>query len=505
MNEAREARVGFQCLADTTVPCEVAAHEFRLWAACGNRCGGLSSHHGAQQQRAASADKIADMLRRSFLLAASAGPTFGSGLRLATFQADITAPLGSPIYTGSARSIVDPLEARGVVLSGGSKPVVIVSLDWCEVRNNSYNLWRSQLATAAGTTRERVLLSCVHQHDAPYTDSEAQQLLDNARSPHKLCDPAFERDCITKVMKSIRRAPFRGITHLGTGQAVVQKVASNRRYVDTDGRISFGRTSATRDPAIRNKPEGLIDPLLKTISFWNGTEPVAAIHAYSTHPMSYYGKGDVSADFPGIARRKLQTESRDVFHIYCSGASGDTMAGRYNDGNPANRQVLADRLHHAMSSAWSATHRAPLNQVAFRNAKLKFQPRKDKSHSMEELTRVLASSTAPRRENLDAALGISWLRRLARREPIDVPAVHFGPAAIVVVPAEAFVQYQLWAQQAAPQKTVISLGYGECAPGYIPTNAALAEGYDDDYSWVDFATCEAGLRNAVNEALVSPV
>ncbi len=443
------------------------------------------------------------MLRRSFLLAATGTSAFGSSLRLGTFQADITPPLGSPIYTGTARSIVDRLEARGVILQGSAKPIVVAVLDWCEVRNNSYDLWRSQLAAAAGTARERVLLSCVHQHDAPYTDIEAQLLLDKAQSPHKLCDPSFEKECISKVAQAIRRASYEPITHLGTGQAIVDKVASNRRYVGRDGKISFGRTSATKDPAIRNQPEGLIDPQLKTISFWNGIKPVAALHAYSTHPMSYYGNGDVSADFPGIARRKFQAESPNVFHIYCSGASGDTMAGRYNDGNPANRQVLGERLYQAMTAAWKATHRTSLQHIGFRDSKLMFEPRKDKSYSMQELERVLASTTTPRRERLDAALGISWLQRLARREPIDIPAVHFGSAAIVLVPAEAFVQYQLWAQQAAPQKTVMTLGYSECAPGYIPTSAAVAEGYNDHYSWVDFATCEARLRRAINESLAS--
>ena len=53
---------------------------------------------------------------------------------------------------------------------------------------------------------------------------------------------------------------------------------------------------------------------------------------------------------------------------------------------------------------------------------------------------MLISGTPHARERLDAALGISWLRRLARRRPIEIPAVHFASAAIVVVPAEAFVQ-----------------------------------------------------------------
>jgi len=438
------------------------------------------------------------MLRRSFLLAAAAAPGMAANLRLATFVADVTPPVGSPIYTGTARSIVEPLDARGVVLYGSGKPIVIVSLEWCEVRNRSYNLWRSQLAKAAGTTQERVLLSCVHPHDAPYTDMEAQQLLDKVKSPHKLCDVAFERACIAKVAQAIRQARPQPVTGVGTGKSTVEQVASNRRYVRPDGKISFGRTSATRDAAIRNQPEGLIDPLLRTISFWNGSNALAALHSYSTHPMSYYGQGDVTPDFPGIARRKM---ADGVFHVYFSGASGDTMAGRYNDGNPANRDVLANRIHSAMDAAWQSSKPEDVRGVGFRNAKLIFQPRKDKGYSLADMRKALMSDATPRRARLDAALGIAWLRRVARREPIDVPAVHLGNASIVLVPAEAFVQYQLWAQEADPARMVMTLGYGECSPGYIPTNAAVAEGYDDHYSWVDFGSCESALRGATMQAL----
>ncbi|HZO51646.1 MAG TPA: hypothetical protein VFB63_02970 [Bryobacteraceae bacterium] len=440
------------------------------------------------------------MLRRSFLLGAAV-QTAPTGIRLATFQADITPRIGAPIYTGTARSIVDPLEARGIVLHGSGNAVIIVALDWCEIRNRSYDLWRSQLAAAAGTTRERVLVSCVHQHDAPYTDLEAQQLLESAHSPHRLCDASYEHACIASVTLAIRSASAQPVTHIGIGEAILREVASNRRYVRPDGKVSFGRTSATRDPAIREQPEGLIDPALKAISFWNDSQPVAALYTYSTHPMSHYGQGDVSADFPGIARRRMQTETPGVFTIYCSGASGDTMAGRYNDGNPANRAILAGRLYQAMSSAWRSQKRFPLQRVRFQNSKVTFQPRKDPNYSLAAMRRLLDSAATPRRERLDAALGISWLRRLQRRQPIDVPVVHLGPSAILLVPAEAFVQYQLWAQQASTKQMVMTLGYGECAPGYIPTNAAVAEGYDDHYSWVDFGTCEGALRHAIESSL----
>ncbi|MBL8214633.1 MAG: hypothetical protein JNK87_28175, partial [Bryobacterales bacterium] len=357
------------------------------------------------------------------------------------------------------------------------------------------------LAAAAGTTRQNVLLSCIHPHDAPYTDRDAQSLLDQAKSADKLCDTAFEDQAIAAVANAIKAAQPQPVTHTGTGSAKVEQVASNRRYVLPDGRISFGRTSATRDPNIRNQPEGLIDPQLKTISFFNGDKPLAALHCYSTHPMSYYGQGDVTPDFPGLARRRMQSEHPGIFQIYLSGASGDTMAGRYTDGNTANRQILADRLYTAMQSSWKTTQKHSLRTATTRNAALVFKPRPGANYTREAMRATLASKTADRRTRLDAALGLSWLARLDRREPIDVPALHLGPSSIVLVPAEAFVQYQLWAQQDAPNRFVMTLGYSECAPGYIPTNDAVKEGYDDHYSWVDFATCEAAMRRAIREAL----
>ena len=55
----------------------------------------------------------------------------------------------------------------------------------------------------------------------------------------------------------------------------MEKVASNRRYPGPDGKPRFGRTSATRDAQAREQPEGTVDPWLKTLSFWDGDQPVA--------------------------------------------------------------------------------------------------------------------------------------------------------------------------------------------------------------------------------------
>ncbi len=425
--------------------------------------------------------------------------------RLALFHCDITPALGTPVLSGvPVRSIADPLFSNGFVLLGPEQPIVLAALDWCEIRNDAYDRWRAVLAQAAGTTPQRVLVTCLHQHDAPYVDTGAQRLIDEAPDPGgRLCVPAFNEQSIEKVAAALRESlrHARRVTHIGTGEAKVEQVASNRRYVKADGKVSFERTSAARDPLIRNMPEGLIDPFLKTLSFWDGAKPVAAISCYATHPMSYYGKGDVSADFVGLARSRRQQDTPGVAQVYLSGCAGDTMAGRYNDGNPANRAVLAGRVQNAMAEAWKSTKRHPLTQAGFRSVPLRMEPRRSKGFSAEELRRTLADRAQPYRVRSEAALGLSWLARCEAGRPIDVPAVDFGPAQLMLMPAESFVQYQLWAQKMRPDSMVMVPAYGECAPGYIPTAESTAEGYNDRYSWIAFPECERTMVAAMTEAL----
>ncbi len=161
------------------------------------------------------------------------------------------------------------------------------------------------------------------------------------------------------------------ITHLGLGQALVEKVASNRRVIAKNGQVQYNRYSSSGGNAFhREAPDGLIDPQLKTISFWNGEEPVLAISSYATHPMSYYGRGGVSADFVGLARRRQQRDHPKVFQIFVTGCSGDITAGKYNDGSPAMRPLLADRMYQGMKKAWANTKRQPLRQLDFRTQPL---------------------------------------------------------------------------------------------------------------------------------------
>ncbi|MBI1317338.1 MAG: hypothetical protein GC168_00130 [Candidatus Hydrogenedens sp.] len=407
---------------------------------------------------------------------------------LATFEADITVPLGHALMGGgipAASSVADPLRAQGVVLRGTEPTVVWVSLDWCEVRNDAYDRWRAVLAEAADTTPSRVLVSAIHQHEAPVVDYTAQRLLDGVGLENALCDVAFSETALARTAAALRDALASAVTvtHYGTGEARVEDIASNRRVVSPEGVVSFDRGSATKDPALRDQPAGEIDPMLKTLSFWNGDAPVAALSVYATHPMSYYGTGAISADFIGMARDQRQAETPGVRQIYFSGCSGDVTAGKFNDGDPANRAWLAQRLHAGMAAAWQQTTRHPLEKVVLRTADLVLPLKNTEGFSEEEMLHTLKNTSATIFQRCLAAMGLSWRKRMAEGRPIEVAAVDFGGAQWLLLPAEAFVHYQLAAQAMRPDQFILTAGYGECAPGYIPSASAAAEGFNDAHSW----------------------
>jgi len=436
----------------------------------------------------------------ALVLSACAVPLAARGaFRVATFEADITIPIGHACMGGGvtdAREIVDRLSAKGFVLLGAGEPVVVVALDWCQCNNDSYSRWQEVLAEAAGTRPKRVMLATVHQHDAPICDLTAQRFLDQYGLKGWNCDPSFHETAVQRAAAALRQAlkSPRRVTHYGIGQAKAEKLASNRRVVRPDGTITWERGSASGD--VFHAPEGEVDPWLKSISLWDGNKPVLVWSCYAIHPMSYYGKGGVSADFPGIARARRQADDPAVFQIYFTGCAGDTTAGKYNTGARENRPVLAERLYGAMAEAWRTTQRHRLKQVEYRVADLHLPARSTGKFAVEAMQTTLANTNATRWQRIEAALGLSWRQRVDQGRGIDVPCLDLGKGAVLftMLPAECFVGYQLAAQRLRPASFVMVTGFGDGAPGYVPTDQCWKDGYQDDYCWVPPMTESIILR-----------
>lgn len=432
-----------------------------------------------------------------------------SDYRLAIFSADVTIPLNHRcmgVLPTKSKKIVDPLYAHGFVLLGAGKPIVFCAVDWCEIRNGAYDQWRESLGAAAGTSRERVLVSSLHQHDAPVTDSDAAELLEDVGLKGELYDEKFHNETVARVALALKDSLSEAVpvTHLGLGEAAVKRIASNRRVVRDDGGVSFGRGSSSgRNPFYADAPVGLIDSMLKTISFWNGEQAVLAMHSYATHPMSYYGRGGVTSDFVGLAREQRQRDDFSVKQIYFSGCSGDVTAGKYNNGSHDHRLELKERLYEGMVAAWQTTEKVALKEISFRNTPLTLDYYQHENLKRGRLETTLNDESATVEQRILAAMGLASRNRVEKRQqPIDFPCVDLGAAQIVLFPGEAFVGFQLIAQEMRADSFVFSIGYGECWTGYIPTNAVFADKFHDSWLWVN-AGAENRIRGALERVLMT--
>ncbi|QDU63580.1 hypothetical protein Pan216_44610 [Planctomycetes bacterium Pan216] len=403
------------------------------------------------------------------------------GLRIATFEADATPPLGAPLSGGARKPAVDittPLAAKGNVLLGAGEPIVLCAVDWIGIGNESYDQMRKAIAEAVGTSPDRVALHTLHQHDAPGSDFAAERLLEERGLGGKYSHPEFDTILMKRLASAAKGALARAkpVTHMGLGKGKVEKVASNRRVLGPDGKVAIVRWSASKSPAAQSAPEGLIDPYVHLISFWNDEEPLAVLTYYATHPQSYYGQGNVNWDFVGIAREQREEALGGLPHLHFDGAGGNVTAGKYNDGSPERRPILADRLAKGMKAAWDSQKKQPLkaSEVGWKVEPVRLPPRATLSE--ESLLESLDDPKMALSRRIRAARDLSFLRRMQGGHRIPIQCLRLDDAYVLHLPGELFVEYQLAAQQRRPDDFVAMAAYGDYGPGYIGTEVAYTQG-----------------------------
>jgi len=400
-------------------------------------------------------------------------------LHLATFDVDATPALGSAMAYDPVKRLDEmTLRCRGIVLIGAEQPIVLCAADWIGIANEGHDAFRAALAEAAGTVPARVAVHALHQHDAPGCDFTAEKIIKELDvKGYTRFDGTFHRVVIQRAVDAIRSAlpNAQAITHYGYGEALVKGVASNRRVERTpEGKVGRMRGSSCRIEGLIQLPEGLIDPVVSVLSFWNGDKPVAVLSAYACHPQSYYRLGIPSPDFPGIARFIRGQDVNAALHVHFNGAGGNVAAGKYNDGAQRNRMILATRLAEGMREAYDQTAKQPIaaTDITWGNVpvSLPISPRLNEADLVAKLKATAAKGY------ISFADQLAFVRRTQAGHKIDITCLGVGNTRMLHLPGELFVEYQLAAKAMRPDLHVMMAAYGNYGPGYIGTAAAYPEG-----------------------------
>ena len=414
---------------------------------------------------------------------------------ISTFQVDVTPPIGSALESGyvkSAVKIVDPLSARGIIVFTDDKPVVLCAVDWVCIRNESHDWWRDAIAEAANTSRDRVTVHTTHPHDTPSTDQSVVRfmkregvVLEGEEGPnikfekdaHSL---EFEKVAVERVVQAIRQSlnSKQAVSHISMGKAKVEKFASNRRILGKDGKVKHIRYSCCKDAHVRAMDEGLIDPFVRSIGFWNKEQPLASLTWYASHPQSFYCRGAVSYDTIGLARGLREATLPDAAHIHFCGAGGNIAAGKYNDGAPRNRFKLAERLALGMEKAWDNSAKIPVcsENVDWKTTSVALPLAPYIANNMDLLKSRMNDESLPITERVYAAKQLAYAELILAGRTFDISCLKFGPVNLLHLPGELFVEYQLAAQNMFPDKMLCLAAYGDCGPAYIGTKESYEQG-----------------------------
>jgi hypothetical protein len=322
-----------------------------------------------------------------------------------------------------------------------------------------------------------VAVQCVHQHDAPFVCLHAEELVAQQQAGLKVVEIDFFNACLDRAKRAVKVAiPLaRPVTHIAHGQARVEHVASNRRVaIGPTGRVGKMRGSSCRDAELIALPEGLIDPLLKTVAFYSGEEKLVACHYYATHPMSHYGQGHVSSDFVGLARKQIQREQPACTHIYFTGCAGNIAAGKYNDGSAEARLALTQRMYDGIIASEKSLQRSPVQRATWTTHEI--LPPTNPVFVASKLRELVAGQQNTAANRIRPAMTLGWIDRLEKQTPIVLSALHLNDTSLLHLPAECFVEYQLRAEQLFPNRFIATAAYGDGGPWYIPTKNAYPQG-----------------------------
>lgn len=408
-------------------------------------------------------------------------------LRLGTFRFDVTPPMGHSLCGGwikPVEAVDDPLEAIGYVLLGAGEPIVVCVVDWTGLLNNAHIQWKQALAEAAQTSVDRVTVHCVHQHNAPFACVDAEQIiLEQGDLPH-IVELDFFRRCLDAGRAAVAQAlkQTQAVTQVAHSEAEVKQVAGNRRILGPDRKVASQRGSSSRNSEHHQLPEGVIDPMLKTVAFYNGDRKLVASHYYACHPMSYYGDGRVSADFCGLARKQRQQQDPGCTHLYFNGCGGNIGAGKYNDGSKKMRPILTQRMLTAMTASEEQLRPQSIQSVSW--ATHDILPPSDERFDEQAIMKQISDRSQRVVSRNRPSFTVAWLRRAGNRIPITLSSLHINETSLLHLPSECFVEYQLRAQATAKNRFVACAAYGDGGPWYIPTAEAYPQGgYAVNVAW----------------------
>lgn len=429
------------------------------------------------------------------LIGASAFLCHGDALRAAVARVDLSAPPGLPMYGFLDRlkdnrlstGTLDPLYARVLVLEADEKRLALVTLDLGRTfRESELAQLRQQLKASAGISF--LIVTASHTHSGP-------NILDQ--------DPGgplrtWESSAIEKISAAVEEASHHLVeARMGTGRGEVY-IGYNRRLVQQDGLVKMlwsnphKQTTAPLDPTVT----------VMRIDDAQG-KPLALLVNYACHPVVFGSDNlNYSSDFVGVMRDTVEKAfDQKLLCLFLQGADGDINP--YYATTPLSDDAAEKRSWTGRQLADEAIRVAKeIHTVATSDATIDFAD--------DVMNFELRWPPKMFREGLLKTYGPHVFEDHADRMTDDPPPdrleLHVTTVllnkrvALIGMPGEPFVDFQINWRDRCPVPDAFFIGYANGYFDYFPTIDAAAQGgygAGDSNTYVEVGAGERMLRQAL--------
>lgn len=410
---------------------------------------------------------------------------FGASLRAGVAKVDITPPPNQSLWGYAERvkpasGTLDPLYARVLVLESQGTRLAWVDLDLGRTFGaDAISHLRDAVRKSSGISH--LLVQATHTHSGPVV-LEAY--------PNGAPNHAWEIATIEKIAKAIAAATGALVDvniGIGYGQA---DIGYNRRWINAEGTVSMLWTNLTHLPTSPRDPTVTV----LRIDTANG-QPLAILVGYACHAVVLGENLQYSADFPGVMTRKVEEAfGGKPLCFYVQGASGDInpYARAVDDDGPqqleiAGRGIAESAVRVARSIHTEAEPNSTLDVaedvLSFR---LRWNP--------EKLGHERTGELGPLGSKDDSGDGAPIFRL-----PVVTLLIN-KRIALMTMPGEPFVGFQVNWRDRCPAPDALFLGYTNGYFGYFPTIPTAAEGgygASSDTTWIEVGAGERMVDHAV--------
>lgn len=366
--------------------------------------------------------------------------------------------------------IRDDIFASALVVENNGQKAAIVTADVLGFDRSRVAELRREITARTGIPGNAVLFNASHTHSAPQVLAE--------------CSPgigAYNAEYGEFFYRSVYDAVCDAYDDLEEGDLLCGEdecygIGVNRRRITT-GAYEF----APYEDGVRNDEVTVLQAVC-------GGKTKAVLFQYTCHP-STTGFNEISADYPGVARRLVEKRFPDAAAIYLQGCCGNIRVRTVDDTGLQFRggtyedtahfgELLSASVERALGGAMRKIEGAIEGKVVHFHVPL--QPKRP----FHEYQKLLADPSAAYHERFAFVRYITEYDELPNELPYSVQRIDLGDSlSFFALEGEVCVEYDYHMKRLLPDRHVVTAGYSNGMPGYICTADMYPYGgYEPDRS-----------------------